>query len=88
VTLATDVMRVPMRTCVACRTKRPQAELVRVVRGPDGQPAVDLLGGAPGRGAYLCDSDGCRSLAERRRILRRALRLPDPQSLMEVAHGA
>jgi predicted RNA-binding protein YlxR (DUF448 family) len=88
VTLVLTAPHVPMRTCVACRTRRPQAELVRIVRGPDGEPVVDLAGGAPGRGAYLCDSDPCRALAERRGILRRALRLPSPQSRMEVAHGA
>jgi predicted RNA-binding protein YlxR (DUF448 family) len=88
VTLAVDAPHVPMRTCVACRTKRPQSELVRIVRGGDGEPVVDRVGGAPGRGAYLCDADACRELAERRRIIRRALRLPGTAPLMEVAHGA
>jgi uncharacterized protein len=81
---------VPMRTCVACRTRRPQAELVRVVRGPEGAPILDPLGGAPGRGAYLCPGDACRMLAERRGLLRRALRVPAAASasLTGVAHGA
>ena len=87
-TLALVAPHVPMRTCVACRTKRPQSELVRIVRGGDGEPVVDLVGGSPGRGAYLCDADACRELAERRRIIRRALRLPSTASLVEVAHGA
>jgi predicted RNA-binding protein YlxR (DUF448 family) len=77
-----------MRTCVACRTKRPQTELVRIVRGPDGEPVIDRVGGAPGRGAYLCDSDGCRELAERRRSIHRALRFPSTASHQEVARGA
>jgi predicted RNA-binding protein YlxR (DUF448 family) len=88
VTLALVAPHGPKRACVACRTKRPQSELVRIVRGPDGEPVVDLVGGSPGRGAYLCDADACRELAERRRIIRRALRLTDTASLVEVAHGA
>ena len=80
---------VPVRTCVACRTRRPQAELVRLIRGADGRPRLDPIGGAPGRGAYLCPGDACRSLAERRGVLRRALRLPaGVPSGLEVAHGA
>ena len=79
---------VPLRTCVACRTRRPQPELVRIVRGPDGAPTLDPIGGAPGRGAYLCPDDACRTRAERRGLLRRALRIPAAgASLMEVAHG-
>jgi predicted RNA-binding protein YlxR (DUF448 family) len=88
-TAAMTTPHVPMRTCVACRTRRPQSELVRIVRGPEGAPVLDLEGGAPGRGAYLCEGDACRTLAERRGILRRALRLPvGGPSLLEVAHGA
>ena len=46
----------PQRTCVACRTVRPKRELVRIVRSPSGELAVDLRGKAAGRGAY-CDAD-------------------------------
>jgi uncharacterized protein len=56
----------PQRTCVACRTTRPKRELVRVVRSPVGELAVDLRGKAPGRGAYLDPDPACleRGLAE------------------------
>ena len=48
--------RLPQRTCVACRTVRAKRELVRIVRSPSGELAVDLRGKAAGRGAY-CDPD-------------------------------
>ena len=63
----------PTRTCVACRTSRPKRELVRLVRTPEGSVSVDITGKLNGRGAYLCRSDECWTLAERRRALERAL---------------
>jgi predicted RNA-binding protein YlxR (DUF448 family) len=59
---------------VGCRTARPQAELVRIARRPDGALVVGRT--LPGRGAYLCAAtfDACLDLADRRRALGRALR--------------
>jgi predicted RNA-binding protein YlxR (DUF448 family) len=45
---------IPERTCVACGSKMPKVELVRVARSPEGQVSVDYTGKAPGRGAYVC----------------------------------
>ncbi|ADV67699.1 YlxR family protein [Deinococcus maricopensis] len=57
----------PERTCVACRRKRPQADLTRLTRVLDGWTLQ--RGARAGRGAYVCaDSPAC--WAERR--LRRA----------------
>ncbi|MBI2919268.1 MAG: YlxR family protein [Chloroflexi bacterium] len=50
---------VPERTCIACRTKRPKVELVRVVRGATGSVHVDPAGKQPGRGAYFCGAKQC-----------------------------
>ena len=49
----------PTRSCIACRTARPKRDLLRVVRAPDGQVAIDPTGRAPGRGAYLCRDASC-----------------------------
>jgi predicted RNA-binding protein YlxR (DUF448 family) len=64
--------RAPIRTCVGCRAKRPQAELVRCVLAADGCAHVDRY--APGRGAWLCGSR-CLDAALRRRGFERAWRL-------------
>ncbi len=61
----------PLRTCVGCRTKRPQQELIRIGRDSDG--AVSL-GAGPGRGAYLCRKRDCIGAAFENDRLRRALR--------------
>lgn len=63
----------PIRTCVACRTERAKAELVRIVRTPDGGAVLDPTGKRAGRGAYLCPSLECLKTALKRRSLERAL---------------
>jgi predicted RNA-binding protein YlxR (DUF448 family) len=56
---ALRLKHVPERSCVACRTKRPKRELVRVVRSPEGAVKADPGGRANGRGAYLCPKREC-----------------------------
>ena len=68
----------PLRTCVACRTKRNQAEMIRLARAPDG--TVSVGSAALGRGAYVCFDRGCVEQAWRSGKLRKALRLEGPPS--------
>ena len=50
--------RIQTRTCVVCRERRQRAELLRVVRTPEGQVVFDRTGRMNGRGAYVCaDAD-------------------------------
>ena len=49
----------PQRTCIGCRKIRPQAALLRLVRGADGRVHVDSGGRAEGRGAYVCPDPAC-----------------------------
>ncbi len=65
--------KIPIRTCVACRTERPKKELARLVRTADGPLKWDPTGKVPGRGAYLCYSVQCLDTAVKRKALERAL---------------
>jgi predicted RNA-binding protein YlxR (DUF448 family) len=58
--------REPVRHCVACRRARPKRELLRVVRRPGGEVALDADGTAAGRGAYVCPEQGCVARAGKR----------------------
>ena len=49
----------PQRTCVSCRTVKAKQGLIRLVRVSDGSVAVDTSGKTAGRGAYLCQAQGC-----------------------------
>lgn len=64
--------KIPMRMCVGCRQMRPKKELLRVVRSAEGAVRVDLIGKAPGRGAYLCPNAQCLDRAVKIRALERA----------------
>jgi uncharacterized protein len=67
--------RQPMRTCVACRTTGGKRGLVRVVRLPDGAGVVlDLTGKKSGRGAYVCPTVACVTLALKKKQLERSLK--------------
>ena len=65
----------PVRTCVGCRRREPQALLLRVVA--DGTTvAVDPRRRAPGRGAYVHPDPACVALAVKKRAFGRTLRAP------------
>lgn len=65
--------KIPMRMCVGCREMKPKKELIRVVKRPTGEIALDNTGKMPGRGAYVCRSQACLSKAIKQKQLDRAL---------------
>ncbi|MEO6823064.1 MAG: YlxR family protein [Candidatus Nanopelagicales bacterium] len=71
------------RTCVGCRTRADRPELVRVVMA-QGACVPDVAARLPGRGAWLHRRLDCLDLAERRRALPRALRVPAPLDVSAV----
>jgi len=50
------VKKIPMRQCLGCNEHKPKAELIRVVRTPEGVIELDFKGKKSGRGAYVCKS--------------------------------
>ena len=72
--------KTPIRTCEACRTKRPQNHLVRLVRTSDGTVQIDRgpRKRLPGRGAYLCPAQECWRLARTRKSLDHAFEVQIP----------
>lgn len=78
----------PTRTCVGCRGRARQTDLLRVVAiGPELVP--DSTTRQPGRGAYLHPDVGCLELAQRRRAFARALRvagLLSDEAVMAIVH--
>jgi predicted RNA-binding protein YlxR (DUF448 family) len=67
---------------VACRTARPKRELVRIVRRPDGSVVVDDTGRVAGRGAYVCRTATCLTIANTKGALSRALETSVPTALL------
>lgn len=80
---AAKTKRVPVRTCVACRTSGGKRGLLRVVRLPDGAGvALDPTGKKSGRGAYVCPTAECVAAALKKKQLERSLKTPLPEELV------
>lgn len=79
------------RTCLGCRRQRPRAELIRIVRSPDGAGCFDLEGSLPGRGAWVCPSPSCLDAltpGALSHVLRSTVRLAAPaERRLELLEG-
>ena len=69
----------PVRRCTGCGERFPKRELVRVLRSPEGEILLDLVGKASGRGAYICKKRECFKVARKRGRLEQSLecKIPD-----------
>ena len=65
----------PIRTCTGCGATSDKREIVRFVRTPTGDVALDPTGKANGRGAYTHASLECFDSAVRKRRLGGTLRV-------------
>ncbi len=63
--------KVPMRTCIACRTAKPKKELIRVVKFND-DISLDKTGKLNGRGAYVCNDEQCIAKLKKQKLLNKA----------------
>ena len=62
----------PIRMCTVCKAMKDREELFRVVKNPQGI-FVDTDNKIQGRGAYICKTGNCVSLARKRSSLERSL---------------
>ena len=72
---------IPQRSCIVCRAQRDKSELIRIVRGADGNIVCDASGKAAGRGAYICRDGSCIETALKKRALNRAFKAQIPDSV-------
>jgi len=70
--------KIPLRTCMACRTSGDKKTLIRIVRTSTGEVVVDPTGKLAGRGAYICSSPDCLRKAIKEKRFSRALRIDVP----------
>lgn len=71
--------KIPMRKCLGCGEVKPKKELVRVVRSPEGEISLDLVGKKAGRGAYICHEVSCLEKAKKAKRIERVFecKIPD-----------
>ena len=75
--------KIPQRQCMGCRERRAKRELIRVVRGTDGNVSLDFGGKMNGRGAYICPNAECLKKAQKTKALERSLEVPIPQEVYD-----
>ncbi len=81
------VRKQPQRMCVGCREMKPKKELLRVVKSPEGEIALDPTGKKPGRGAYVCFDVECLKKARKQKSLSRALDASIDEAVYEELAG-
>ncbi|MCI5801776.1 MAG: YlxR family protein [Oscillospiraceae bacterium] len=75
--------RIPMRMCTGCGEMKPKRELVRVVKGAEGEISLDLTGKKAGRGAYVCRSLACLQKARKARRFEKAFSCQIPTEVYD-----
>ena len=75
--------KIPQRQCMGCRERKAKKELIRVVRGTDGNVSLDFSGKLNGRGAYICPNPECLKKAQKVKSLERSLETPIPEEVYD-----
>ena len=78
------IKKIPMRQCMGCNEHKPKAELMRVVRDPEGQISLDFVGKKSGRGAYLCRDIKCLKKARKSHRIDKTLECEIPDSVYDA----
>lgn len=81
-------LKVPLRTCIGCKCKKPKKELIRIIRTSEGKIEIDKTGKKSGRGAYLCGNVGCLDIAFRKNNLNRSLKQDIPLQTLDELRNA
>lgn len=76
--------KIPMRMCTGCGEMKPKRELIRVVKSPEGEIAIDKTGRLPGRGAYVCPDLECLKKARKTRRLERVFSSAIPEEVYDA----
>ena len=75
--------KIPQRQCLGCNVHKPKAELLRVVKSPEGEISLDFTGKRSGRGAYICRSLSCLQKARRSRRIDKNLDCAVPDEVYD-----
>lgn len=79
----TKIKKVPLRTCVVTKEVLPKKSLVRIAATKEGIVSVDLIGKAPGRGAYIKLAKEVILLAKKTKALDKKLETLVPDHIYE-----
>ena len=72
---------------MGCGEKFPKKELLRVVREPEGNVSVDLVGKKNGRGVYICKNPECFKKVRKGDKLSRSLEVKVSEEIYDEISG-
>ena len=72
-----------MRLCLATNQPFPKKEMFRIVRTPEGEVKIDLVGKMNGRGAYISKSVEAIEIAKSKKILDKKLEIEVPSEIYD-----
>ena len=75
--------KIPMRQCLGCNEHKPKAELIRVLRTPEGEITLDFTGKKSGRGAYICYDVKCLKKARKSKRIDKSLDTEIPEEIYD-----
>ena len=75
--------KIPLRQCMGCRERKPKRDMIRIVRGTDGQVRLDFGGKMNGRGAYICPDPECLKKVRKSKALDRSLEIEIPAEVYD-----
>lgn len=81
------VKKIPERKCMGCGERFPKKELLRIVREPEGNVSVDLVGKKNGRGVYICKNPECFKKVRKGDKLSRSLETKVPEEIYDEISG-
>ena len=77
------VKKIPMRSCVVTRERCEKKDLIRIVRTPEKEIKIDLVGKMNGRGAYIKKEVSVIDKAKKTNVLVKHLECEIPESIYE-----
>ena len=81
--MAVKEKKIPIRRCTGCGEHFPKGTLVRVLRTPEGEIVLDLVGKKSGRGAYICKTAECLKRARKSKRIEQALECAIPDEIYD-----
>jgi len=73
--------KIPMRLCIGCGEMKSKREMMRVLKTPEEEFALDATGKKNGRGAYLCKNKMCLQQAIKSKGLERSFKMSIPKEV-------
>ena len=75
-------MNNPIRTCIVCRNKFPQAELIRITHSKNDEFKINEKN-ASGRSNYICFNQNCIKQCVSKKILSKKIKKQVPEEVYQ-----